>query len=298
MPISRTPGTTQPRMHARAADAADRRGDGRASDPRMTSVLAASIRRFLDADGTSHARALAYESFFVTLSGFIGLVGLASVLGIRQLRMAVQQMASTLSPGPGGRLLQQAAQQGASSGTHAAVFGLAAAVFAATLAMAQFERSANRLARVEDRPIVPRFVRAFVLAGSAGVLFAAAALMLVGGEAVASGAGWKAEALSAWRVARWPLGVLVVVTAIYLLFRAAPRRPIGPPRVAVAGVGAAAVLWVAFTAGLALYLSVGGGRTYGSLIAVVALLLWSLLTSLALHVGLAVAYELGSRSRV
>ncbi|MGZ4136520.1 MAG: hypothetical protein ACXVPX_03015 [Actinomycetota bacterium] len=52
-----------------------------------------------------------------------------------------------------------------------------------------------------------------------------------------------------------------------------------------------------FTAGLAFYLSVGGGQTYGSLIAVVALLLWAVLASLAMHLGLSVAYELESRMR-
>jgi hypothetical protein len=35
-----------------------------------------SVKRFREADGTSHVRALAYQSMFVLLSGFIGLVGL------------------------------------------------------------------------------------------------------------------------------------------------------------------------------------------------------------------------------
>jgi uncharacterized BrkB/YihY/UPF0761 family membrane protein len=261
------------------------------------SVASASIKRFFDADGTSHMRALAYESVFVLMSGFIGLIGLASVLGIEQLRGTVQQMAETLSPGPSGRRLQQAASQGASSGGTAALFGLLAALSAGTLAMAQLERSANRMAGVEDRPLVRRFATAFVLAVSAGLLLAVGGLMIAGGEAVASGLGWKDTAASIWAVARWPLGVIVVAGAIYLLFRAAPRHTIRPRRAVWIGAGVAVVLWVAFTGGLALYLSVGGGQTYGSLIAVVALLLWSVLSSLAIHMGLAVAYELESRVR-
>jgi uncharacterized BrkB/YihY/UPF0761 family membrane protein len=264
-------------------------------DDGVPSIAVASIRRFQDADGTSHMRALAYESVFVLMSGFIGLIGLASVLGIQQLRSAVQQMASTLSPGPSGRLLQQAASHGASSGATAAVFGLAAALSAGTLAMAQLERSANRLGGVEDRPAVRRYATAFVLAGSAGLLLALGGIMIAGSETVASGLGWRDEAASIWAIARWPLGILAVAGAIYLLFRAAPRRAIRPRRAVWVGAGVSVALWVAFTAGLALYLSIGGGQTYGSLIAVVALLLWSVLTSLALHLGLAVAYELESR---
>jgi len=260
-----------------------------------SSVASAAIRRFMDADGTSHVRALAYQSIFVTLSGFIGLIGLASVLGIAEIRLAVQQMASTLSPGPSGKLLQQAAQHGSSSGTTAAVFGFLAALSAGTLAMAQVERSANRLAGVEDRPPLERYVRAFVLAVSAGLLLAVGVLLLAGGQAVASGAGWKDTALSVWSVVRWPIGIAVVGAAIYLLFRAAPRRPIEPRRAAWIGVAVAVALWVLFTGALALYLSIGGGKTYGSLIAIVALLLWSVLTSLSLHLGLSAAYELQSR---
>ena len=260
------------------------------------SLPGAVVRRFLDADGTSHTRALAYETILISLSGFLGLIGLASVLGIEQVRVTVQHMAATMSPGPSGKLLEQAARQGATSGTAAAVFGLLAALGAGTLAMAQVERSANRLAGVADRPAARRFVRAFALAVSAGLLLATGATLLAGGAALASGFGWRDTAISVWSVARWPLGVLVVSAAIWLLFRSAPRREIRPPRALWTAIGVAVVLWVLFTGGLALYLSIGGGSTYGPLMAVVALLLWSLLTSLALHLGLSVGYELRSRA--
>jgi YihY family inner membrane protein len=259
------------------------------------SVAEASVHRFLRADGTSHTRALAYQMVFVLVSGFIGLIGLASVLGVAQLRLAVQHMVRTLSPGASGRLLERAASHGASSGGTAAFFGLLAALTAATLAMAQVERSANRLAGVDDRPAARRFTTAFALAVSAGLLLAVGGLMLSGGGAIASGLGLEGSSASVWDVVRWPLGIVVVAAAMYVLFRAAPRRSIRPPSAMWVGAGVTVVLWVAFTAGLALYLSVGGGETYGSLIAFIALLLWSVLSSLALHLGLAVAYELESR---
>ena len=78
------------------------------------------IRRFRDADGTSHARALAYQTVFIALSGFIGLVGLASVLGLGEIRRTVQHLATSVAPGPSSQLLQEAAQQGASGGTASA----------------------------------------------------------------------------------------------------------------------------------------------------------------------------------
>jgi uncharacterized BrkB/YihY/UPF0761 family membrane protein len=72
------------------------------------------------------------------------------------------------------------------------VLGLLAAVLAGTLAMAQVERSANRLAgQPEDRPFRQHYGVAFVLALSARVLLAAGGLVLAGGRAISEGLGWR-----------------------------------------------------------------------------------------------------------
>jgi YihY family inner membrane protein len=252
-----------------------------------------SVKRFQEADGTSHVRALAYQSMFVLLSGFIGLVGLASAFDLPRVQGIVEQLADALSPGPSGQLLREAARQGASGGTTAMVLGLLAAVLTGTLAMAEVERSANRLAgRTEDRPFGPRYGVAFVLALSAGVLLAAGGLVLAGGRAISEGLGWEGAALTVWTVVRWPLGVAVAAVGIFVLFRTAPRERIGSPAAITAGAAVAVVLWFLFSLGLGSYFSLSSNGTYGSLLAVIALLLWSSLSSLALHLGLAVAAEL------
>jgi uncharacterized BrkB/YihY/UPF0761 family membrane protein len=260
-----------------------------------------SVKRFWEADGTTHARALAYQSMFVLLAGFIGLVGLASAFDLPRVRGIVEQMADTLSPGPSGQLLREAARQGAEGGTAAMVLGLLAALLAGTLAMAQVERYANRLAgRPEDRPFRKRYGVAFVLALSAGMLLAAGGLSLVGGRAVSEGLGWEDAALTVWSVARWPLGVAVAAVGIYLLFRTAPRERIGSLAALAAGTAAAVALWFLFSLALALYFSVSSSAAFGPLLSVVALLVWSALSSLALHLGLAVTVELAigeSRSK-
>ena len=171
-----------------------------------------SAKRFREADGTSHVRALAYQSMFVLLSGFIGLVGLASAFDLPRVRAIVEQMADTLAPGPSGRLLREAARQGANGGTTAMVLGLLAALLAGTLAMAQVERSANRLAGgSEDRPPARRYGVAFVLALSAGVLLAAGGLALAGGRAISEASAGRVQHSRSgpwcggpWGL-RWPL---------------------------------------------------------------------------------------------
>lgn len=255
------------------------------------------VTRFVAADGTTHVRALAYQSMFIVLSGFVGLVGLASVLDAELVRNVVVELSTSMAPGPAGRLLGEAAQSGSQGGTTAAVVGLAAASLAGTLAMAQIERSANRLGGSDrDRPGVLRYLAAFALAASVGVLLAAGALILAGGRALASGFGWTDELETIWSIARWPTGILVVLGAVLLLYRLAPRIRFARGRPLWIGAAVAVVLWVAFTGGLALYFSLSSGSSpYGSLLSIIALLLWSMLTSLALHIGLATAAELSDK---
>ncbi len=256
-------------------------------------IARSSVKRLRETDGASHVRALAYQSMFVLLSGFIGLVGLASALDLPRVRGIVEHMAETLSPGPSGQLLREAARQGANGGTTAMVLGLLAALLAGTLAMAQVERSANRLAgRTEDRPFGQRYGVAFVLSLSAGVLLAAGGLALAGGRAISEGLGWGDAALNVWNMARWPLGVAVAAIGIYLLFRTAPRERIGSPAALVAGTAASVALWCLFSLALGLYFSLSSNAAFGPLLSVIALLLWSSLSSLALHLGLAVTAEL------
>ena len=264
---------------------------GRTSDAGRTASRA--IRRFIDHDGTSHTRALAYQSAFVLLSGFVGLIGLASVVNWAQLRATVEEQAERLAPGPAAKLLQDAAQHGASGAGTAAFFGIMAALIAGTLAMAQLERSANRLSDIDDdRPGLRRYILSFGLVVSAGALLVVGGLIVGSGRSIAHGAGLEGAAASAWSIARWPLGAAIAGTGIFVLYRVLmPGRP--STRDLVGGALVALVLWVTFTALLGLYLSLSSqsSQTYGPLLAVIALLLWSALTSLALHLGIAVIAE-------
>jgi len=251
------------------------------------------IRRFTGADGSSHTRALGYQGIFAMLSGFIGLVGLASVLGVGVFRDTIIELSKSVAPGPSGQLLQEAAQQSTGGGT-AALVGLGAALFSGMFAMAQIERSANRLAgRTEDRPGVRRFLVALGLALTAGLLAAIGLAVLAGGDAISTGFGWTGAAKDAWLVLRWIVGVAAAAIGIYLLFRWAPARPLGSQRAIFAGALVSLVLWVVFTIGLAVWFSVSSSsQTYGPLLSVIALLLWAGATSLALHLGMSLTAEL------
>ena len=251
------------------------------------------IRRLGRADGTSHVRALAYQSAFVMMSGFIGLVGLASVLEWEQLRTIVQEMAVRVSPGSSGRLLQEAIRQGTSGGASAAAVGLGAALVSGTLAMAQVARSADRLHGIsDDPPLVRRYARALTLALTAGLGLVAGGLVIGAGRSIATGLGPRGTAATMWEVARWPIGLALAGLSIAVIFRVvSPGRP--SMRDVATGALTALAMWATFTVFLGVYLlmSSTSRSTYGPLLSVIAMLLWSAATSLALHVGLSVVAE-------
>jgi YihY family inner membrane protein len=260
-----------------------------------------AFERFRAADGFSHARALAFQVTLTVPPAVIALVGLAAALDQERPRRILQDTLVGLSPGPTGEVLTQAFRQAAqttngSSGRFALVLGLVTALASLTLAMAQVERGANRLYGVErDRPALSKYAHGLALGATVGLLVAGSAVVLVAGralgEAVRSDFGPLA---AAWAVGRWPLGALLAMAGFAALFKESPRRRQPSPSWLLAGSVVTVVLWLAFTALLVLYLTASRtfGDAYGPLAGIVGGMLWALLTSLALYLGLAFAAQL------
>jgi YihY family inner membrane protein len=281
-----------------AGDARDTlRGQGRWQLVKDTAL------RYMAADGTSHTRALAFSSVIGLFPGMIAVIGFATAFHFDTLRSVVERTATGLAPGDSSQVLTKAFHS-ASSGqaVTALVVGTVSMLFAGTLAMAQLERGANRIYGIErDRTAVTRYVHAFVLYLTAGVLLLVGLVLLAGGavigHALASAYGWSRGVATAWAIVRWPVGIIIVGAAVTILFRKAPSRRQPHPSWLTVGSLLSVVLWVIFTAGLALYYGSNGTATstYGPLLGVIALLVWSYLSSLALHLGLAFTAQLEAK---
>jgi YihY family inner membrane protein len=262
-----------------------------------------SFHRFRYGDGFTNSRALALQGCLAVVPFLLALTGLAADVDSEQPARVIAATVQAVSPGAG----QQDALAGAFSGADASetagevalAFGLVFALAAMTTAMGQVERGLNRIYGIRrDRPALWKYGRAAVLtavlAAPAGLGF----LLLVAGgpfaDAMVEEYGWSSTTESIWSVARWPSGIVLMVATIAVLLDHSPRRR--QPSLSWLALGSAvAVLASTFaTAGLALYVSLSSsfGQVYGPLAGVFALLLWSLLCSIALFYGAAVCAQL------
>lgn len=257
-----------------------------------------SFRRLRVSDGFSHARSLAFMTSLVVIQGVIAVVGLARVLHKGGVSAAIDATLLRAIPGPAGRVLTSAVTQAhhmAAEHRYTAVYvGAIGALFTATVAMGQLERGLNRLYGVEqDRPTAKKYALAFVFTLSVGALIAGAFVCLALGRDLFPLSGNGAGA-TAWSVVRWPLGLGLIGVAVTVIFRWSPRRV--QPHLSWLAFGSvvSVVLWALVTAGLGLFFRSSStfGATYGPLAGIVALLMWSLLSNIALLYGAALAAQL------
>ena len=259
-------------------------------------LLFDAFDRFRAADGFSHARALAFQFALTIVPALITLVGLATALDQDTFTRVVRDVLTDLAPDAAGDLLTAALEQG-SAGAHeeggelALTLGGLATMVAGTTAFGQLERGANRIYGVErDRPPLRKYATAALLMLTAGGATLLATILLVAGETLARAAGWG----GASGIVRWPVAVVLVVTALALLFEIAPRRRQPEPSWLALGSGVSALLWLAFTGILGAFVgaSASFGVTYGPLAGMMAILLWTFLSAVALLLGLAFAAQL------
>ena len=269
----------------------------------LRKVVVESFVRFRYGDGFTNSRALALQACLAVVPFLLALTGLASDIDEERPAAVVAHVVDSLSPGAGSSdALASAVEKSDESeraGEVALVLGLGFALLSMTTAMAQVERGANRIYGIRrDRAALAKYGRAAVLtailAGPVGIGF----LMIVGGgafgEAMADNYGWSEDAVQWWNVLRWPIGLGLLVVTIAVLLDHVPRRRQPALSWLALGAGIAVLLTAGATVGLALYVSLSGsfGSVYGPLAGIFALLLWALLSSIALFYGTAVCAQL------
>ena len=266
----------------------------------VVSIAVAAFVRFRYGDGFSNSRALALQTCLAVLPFLLAVTGLAADIDDESWSRVVATTVGAVSPGGGGDALADAVSGGSQdAGEIALVIGLVVALGSMTTAMAQVERGSNRIYGIRrDRPMIHKYGRAAVLTAVLAVPVGAGFFLLVAGgafgDAMTSEYGWSAGAHRWFEVLRWPLGLALLVLTIAVLLDHSPRRRQPALSWLALGSAVAVVLSVAAAAALSLYVKISGSfsDTYGPLAGIMALLLWSFLSSGALFYGVAVCAQL------
>jgi membrane protein len=180
-------------------------------------------------------------------------------------------------------------RRGASGGLLSA--GAAVALWGASRGMVSIITTLNVVYGVTSpRPWWRRQLVAVILTMAFSVLTLGALLSLVLGERIgrawASWVGLGATFTTVWALVQWPLGLLLALTGIDLVYHFAPAVRQRWYWLTPGSVFAVAA-WIAASLGFRAYVSAFANynATYGSIGGMILLLLWLYLTSMALLVG-------------
>ena len=168
------------------------------------------------------------------------------------------------------------------------------ALITGTTLMGQIERALNRLYGVEqDRPTFAKYGRA-LRARRDGRDPRRARVRRPRARQRDRRLDRRSTARTIWNVLRWPLGIALLVAAIALIFRWAPRRRQPAWSWLAFGAVVAVGLLALVTLALSIFFqfSTSFGTTYGPLAGIVALLFWSFFSALAVLMGAALAAQL------
>lgn len=254
-------------------------------------ILKRSVKRAVDDQLPDAAAAIAYYGFLAIPALLLISVGVFSLFASPSAVESIVDRLGSVMPAEAVTLLENGLNRTAEEGG-----GLTMIVVGALVALWTASGAANAVMRALNRVHDTEESRKFVkqrLVGLTIVLVGVAAFVLVFGLLVLGPklTGWIGGALDAegavkwaWYLGQWPIllvGLLVAFGAVLFLGPDVEQRGW---RFLTLGAGIAVALWLAASGGFAIYVSLFGSynQTWGSLAAVIIMLTWLWLSSLAL----------------
>jgi len=244
---------------------------------------------------TGRAAQLAYY-FFAAL--FPLLLFLTAVLGLiadpqSQLRQQViSRLTEAMPPSASGLVQQVVTQTSQASGHGKLTIGILLALISASAGMgAVFDALNSAYHLKETRGFFRRRFLAMALTIAVSALVVVATAVILYGEEIAE---WVGSAIHlsgltviAWKILQWPVAIVFLLAAFALVYYVAPDRREKHWHWASPGAVIGVLLWLVVSCGLRVYLHFFNtySATYGSLGAVMILLLWFYVSGLAVLLG-------------
>jgi len=270
-------------------------------------ALKRTFREFMDDDLLDWAAALTYYSILSLFPAVVVLMSVVGLIGESVTRPLIENL-QQLAPGQAREVLVNVVRElegSASVAGPVALLGLLSAVWASSGYIGGFIRASNSIYEVDEgRPIWKTIPLRIALTLTMVILLAITVLGVVvtGGVAEWLGdtVGLGSTFVTVWDIAKWPVLAALVSLAIALLFWASPNVRHPGFRWLTPGSVLAVVVWVAASAGFALYVAnfASYNKVYGSLAGVVVFLIWLWLSNLAVLFGAEFDAELARERQI
>jgi membrane protein len=282
------------RISRKRADYAPTGGDDK---PTTGGTLKRLVKEISQDNLTDWAAALTY---YLVLAMFPAIIALLSIVGLvfepQQIANALTTLLNTISPGTAADTFSGVINQLAGSTATAGfglVLGLASALWAASGYVGAFTRAANVVWETpEGRPFW-KLKPLQLLLTLIGVLFIAliALSVVTSGpivDAIGNALGLGSTVTTIWRIAKWPVMVVLVAIMVAVLYYAAPNVRIRSFKFVTVGSAVALLVWIVASALFAFYVANFGSynKTYGTLAGVIIFLVWLWITNLAVLIGI------------
>ena len=250
------------------------------------------------------AAALTYYAVLSIFPAMIVLLALIGIFGDEDTADSLLRIIQDLAPGSAADTFEDATRRLVTGGGAelALLAGLVVALYSASGYIGAFTRAANSIYEVEEtRPFWRNIPRQLGLALGLMVMLSITmlALVLTGPllQTIGAEIGTGDQALSVFKIVKWPVLGVVVVLMFAALQYAAPNVEHPRFRDLLPGSLLAMLLWLSVSAAFSAYVSNFGSyaSTYGSLAGVIVFLIWLWLSNLALLVG--AAFNAGSSKR-
>jgi membrane protein len=245
--------------------------------------------------------------FYALLSIFPGLTALVSLYGLIANPSDVERLLSSqglLPPEAVDLLVKQTSalvDQGARKLSVGLVVSLLFALWSTNYAISTLMTALNAAYGERERRSYVVTIALSLALTSGLVLFAIVALLLVAVlpaviELLPVPGGWRTPIA----LVRWPLLAVVVMAALAAIYRYAPSRAEARWRWVSGGAVVATIAWVVVSLGFSIYVERFStyDKTYGSLGAVVVLLMWFYLTAYVVLLGAEFDAEMERRGRM
>ena len=237
-------------------------------------------------------------SYYFLLALFPFLIFLTSILGLvlgsgNSTRQTLFDYLARVMPPSAYQLISQTMTEVASASSGGKIsFGILAALWAASNGMTAITTSLNSAYDVEEtRPWWKQRLTAIALTISLSVLIISALILVVAG-------GWIADWLGAtfglgstfpfaWKIIQWPIVLFCITLAFALIYYFAPDLHEQKWQWLTPGSAIGVALWLLVSIAFRLYLNFfdSYSATYGSLGAVIILMLWLYFTGTAVLIG-------------